>query len=357
MPWKPAISERQLLDELERLLQQNVPANWSVELTRSPRASLKSRPDALLTLRAPDGATAQLVVEVKVNLDPRAAIEAGRSLKMLNPEASPLLLAPYVSPNTAQRLAAEDISYVDTRGNARVATDQPAFFLKLIGDQRSPAPDNRPIRSLKGPTAGRVVRALVDFLPPYTLSHLVQIALVPVASAYRVVDFLFREALLEREPRGPIVSVDWEGVIRRWANDYSYAGSNRTRTYLDPRGIDSVRRSLSEYEAKYSITGSLGVRPYTTGAPVRLATVFVEDADAAAEVLGLREAETGANAILAEPFDPVVFERGRYMEGLNYAAPSQVAVDLLTGPGRGPSEFDQLLRWMKRNENAWRTRP
>lgn len=357
MPWNTEISERQLLIELESLLRQNLPANWSIELTRSPRTSLGSRPDALLTLRGPDGTSAQFVVEVKVNLDPRSAIETGRSLKMLNPEATPLILAPYVSPNTAQRLAAEGISYVDTRGNARVAASQPALFLRLIGDKRSPVPDSRPIRSLKGPTAGRVVRALVDFLPPYTLSHLVQIAQVPGASAYRVVDFLFREALLEREPRGPVVNVDWEGVIRRWADDYSFTGSNRTRKCLDPRGIDSVRRSLSDYEAQYSITGSLGVRPYTTGAPVRLATVFVEDADTAAEALGLRETDTGANTILAEPFDPVVFERSRNLEGLNYAAPSQVAVDLLTGPGRGPSEFDQLLRWMKKNEYAWRTRP
>lgn len=357
MPWKPEISEKQLLDGLESLLRQNVPANWDLDLIRSPRASLGNRPDALLTLRAPDGTTAQIVVEVKVTLDPRGAIETARWLKTLNPGATPLLLSPYISPNAAQRLAAEGISYADTRGNARVATDRPAFFLKLTGDQRSPVPDNRPIRSLKGPAAGRVVRALVDFVPPYTLSHLVQAARVPVASAYRVVDFLFREALLERAPRGPIVDVEWEGVIRRWAEDYSFTGSNRTRTYLDPRGIESVRRALSEYEAEYSITGGLGVRPYTTGAPVRLVAVFVADVDTAAEALGLREVDAGANTILAQPFDQVVFERGRNLEGLSYAAPSQVAADLLTGPGRGPSEFEQLLRWMKGNENAWRTRP
>jgi hypothetical protein len=36
-------------------------------------------------------------------------------------------------------------------------------------------------------------------------------------------------------------------------------------------------------------------------------------------------------------------------------APTQLVVDLLTGPGREPSEGDELLAWMKRNEDAWRT--
>lgn len=40
--------------------------------------------------------------------------------------------------------------------------------------------------------------------------------------------------------------------------------------------------------------------------------------------------------------------------GLTVAALSQVAADLLTGPGREPSEGEELLIWMKDNEDAWR---
>jgi hypothetical protein len=42
------------------------------------------------------------------------------------------------------------------------------------------------------------------------------------------------------------------------------------------------------------------------------------------------------------------------MDGVMYAAPSQVAVDLLTGPGRSPAEGQALLDWMESNEPAWR---
>ena len=75
----------------------------------------------------------------------------------------------------------------------------------------------------------------------------------------------------------------------------------------------------------------------------------------AADRLGLRETETGANVVLLEPFDPVVFDRTTTRKGLRCVAPSQLAVDLLTGPGREPSQGEELLEWMKENEDAWRT--
>jgi hypothetical protein len=70
----------------------------------------------------------------------------------------------------------------------------------------------------------------------------------------------------------------------------------------------------------------------------------------------LREStEVGANVILAEPFDPVVYERSREQDGIACVAPSQNAADLLTSPGRGPAEAEELMEWMSRNEGAWRS--
>jgi hypothetical protein len=71
----------------------------------------------------------------------------------------------------------------------------------------------------------------------------------------------------------------------------------------------------------------------------------------AAEHLAIRQTGAGANVILVEPFDLVVYER----DGINYAAPSQNAADLLTSAGRGPSEAEELMEWMARNEGACRS--
>jgi hypothetical protein len=83
--------------------------------------------------------------------------------------------------------------------------------------------------------------------------------------------------------------------------------------------------------------------------------VYVEDIAAAAHGLDLRRAEAGANVLLIEPFDPVVFDRTLVRDELTLANPSQVAADLLTSPGRGPAEAEALLEWMAEHEHEWRT--
>jgi hypothetical protein len=67
----------------------------------------------------------------------------------------------------------------------------------------------------------------------------------------------------------------------------------------------------------------------------------------------VRETDAGANVLLLRPYDPVVFERTWSEDGLFFAALSQVAADLLTSPGRGPSEGEELLRWMQENVRGW----
>jgi hypothetical protein len=55
------------------------------------------------------------------------------------------------------------------------------------------------------------------------------------------------------------------------------------------------------------------------------------------------------------PFDPVVYERTSQKKGVTVAGLSQMAVDLLISPGRGPNEGEALLEWMRENEHVWRT--
>ena len=171
----------------------------------------------------------------------------------------------------------------------------------------------------------------------------------------RVFTLLEKEDLIHREIRGPVTRVDWQALIRRWTEDYSLFGSNRAGSYLEPRGLNALLRKLSNPDFRYAVTGSLGSASVATVAPARLAVLFVDDIEDAAERLALRPTEVGANIILAEPFDPGVYERDEERDGITYVAPSQNAADLLTSPGRGPSQAEELMEWMARNEGAWRS--
>jgi hypothetical protein len=112
---------------------------------------------------------------------------------------------------------------------------------------------------------------------------------------------------------------------------------------------------LKDVSFRYAVTGSLAAGQVAPIAAPRLATIYVERTDAAASALGLRPADTAANVVLAEPYDDVVFDRAWTRSGITYVALSQVAADLLTGPGRGPAEGAELLDWLGKHEDAWRT--
>ncbi len=327
-----------------RLLAGRLPSSW--HLASAPGGT----PDA--TLRAPDGATARLRVIRRKRLDPKdvAALLAPQRGSL----DGTLVAAPFLSPRTRQLLVDAGASYADATGNLRLVLDRPAVFIQTEGAQKNPQREPRPLISLKGPAAARVVRALCDVKPPYGVRRLAQIAAAAPATVSRTLTFLVREALVKRGPRGEVLDLDWPALIRRWVQDYQFLSSNAVSTFLEPRGIPGLISKLRGFRRRYAVTGSLAAARRAPVAAARVAALYVDDPSAVADSLDLRSAEAGANVTLVRPIDAVVFERMWAEDGLNFAALPQVAADLLTSPGRAPSEGEELIAWMRKNENAWR---
>jgi hypothetical protein len=178
-------------------------------------------------------------------------------------------------------------------------------------------------------------------------------AKVDISYASRLVEWLSREAVLERRHRGPVQSVDRAALIRRWSQDYEVLTSNDARGYLDPRGLDNLIRGLSHgaIRGKYALTGSIAANRIAPIAPPRLAMLYVDNVGSAATALKIRPTETAANVMLLAPFDAVVFERTWKNADLTLVAASQAAVDLLTSPGRAPSEAEAILKQLAWTES------
>lgn len=352
--------EADLLRAALDLLRDRLPPSWALDVTVEPPA--RERPvDAEFRLRAPDGGEVTALVEVKRLLDTRdvpTAVDQLRRAASGSGEQNVLLvlIARYIAPATRDRIISAGAGYVDLTGNLHLSSDRPALLLRDRGADSDPwRGPGRPRGTLKGPPAARVTRFLIDVAPPYSVPELAERAGTSTGATYRVIKFLEEEHLVARERRGPITNVRWRPLLERWSRDYGFARSNTVATFLEPRGLPRLTARLAGgADFDYVLTGSLAAEPFAAYAPARLAMLYVRDIGTAAALLELRPTATGANVALAAGDYDVVFERTQEFNGLRLAAVSQAAVDLLSGPGRNPSEAAALLGWMEQNEPAWR---
>ena len=343
--------------QVERFLAERMPTGWSLQARRT-EALGRYRVDLLAEIASPAGECAVLAVEIKRTLEPRDVLHAVDQFSTIAagaiPRAVPVVAAGYLSPRTRALLRARGVGYVDLTGNARIEISSPGLFVSTDGADRDPWPRNHKLRSLRGRGAARAMRAIIDTPPPYGVRELAQSTGASAPTLSRVLDLLEREAIVTRV-RGAVSTVDWQGAIRRWAEDYDQTDSNTPTTVLEPRGLPALENRLRAMKFAYAATGALAAQRFDPIAPARLATIYVTDPNQAIDRLELRETEAGANVVLLEPLDPVVFDRTVERDGLRCVAPSQLAVDLLTGPGREPSQGEEMLAWMEMNGHVWRS--
>jgi len=355
---EPPTTEAGLLQKGAALIEARLPGDWQWKLDKSQAAAGF---DAVATISPPAGRTATLIIEVKQTVEGRGVANLQAQLQastatMVN--AVPVVMARYLSQPVQQRLLDAGLSYVDMTGNINLRSSSPGLFISDRGSDADPwRGPGRPLGTLKGAPAAKVVRTLADFNGTWTVRELVGEAATSTGSTYRVLDFLERDGLVVREENGRLVEIDWPQMLRRWSTDYGFVDTNEVTRWIAPRGIEPLMKRIAERnpDSDYAVTGTIAAAQWAPYAPARMAMIYAANPEAAAAEWGLRLAEAGANVILGQPkFDAVYARSEANAEGVIMASPSQVVVDLMTGPGRNPSEAEELLTWMQRNEGEWR---
>jgi hypothetical protein len=288
-------------------------------------------------------------------MSPRDAAGIARQLSLRAPGAKGrLAVARYLSPSARDALAEAGLSYLDWTGNVRLTLADPGLAVIASGADRDPfRASDRPTNSLKGAPAARVVRALADRRPPWRMRDLADEAQTSLGSTARTVEFLDREALVTRA-KGTVIDVDWQGLLRRWAQEYDFAARGRVMRFLAPKGLDGLEDSLRNSTEEFVVSGSLAARRLAPYAEARLGLIYTKRAEQLIEQLAIRDTRVRPNVLLIETHDDLPFARSRIEDGLPWAAPSQVYGDLMSGPGRSTEEAVALLEWMQANETAWR---
>lgn len=314
------------------------------------------------------GMYAELLVHLENQITPRAVEErllpVLSALRHAQARQTMLVIAPWIAPRTQNQLREHGIGYIDLTGNVYLSVTQPAIVLHTEGSSKAPyAARSAPTVTLAGPKAGRLVRLLADFEPPYRAAEIAKFAHLSPAYVSRLLEKLEDQLLVQRETK-LVTKVNWADLLRARAETYDLLRHNPYVGMLAPNGtsaaMDKLRDILAEPEAvpNIAITGPHAARemtPLTSGGQLML---YVDPGphtpDEIGEKLGLIRVPDGANVLVLRAHDPVVFARSRTVDSLPHVALSQVVLDSLAGPGRMPAEGEALLAYMATDTKLWR---
>ena len=362
-----ATIENELVETAIAWLRGRLPKDWEIG-SPSGDGTLTGRDglDAAIQIKGSSGTYATIAVEAKKTVGPRGVDQLlgplGRTLRRLARNVPIMVVAPWLSRQTQERLRAEGINYLDLTGNSLLRLDNPAVFIETQGATRDPSPLPRGKARLQGPKAGRLVRTLLDVCPPYGVRELAAAAGLTPGYVSRLLDTLDDEALVDRSSRGGVERVNVAGLVRRWAQTYDVFRTNQTTTYLAPAGASQTLQRLASTSLRTIVTGSFAAVRLAAVAGPALLVVYCDQPALIAEELQLLPTSEGANVAILTPFDPIVWKGASRSDaqtftindGVTFAAPSQIAIDCLTGNGRMPAEGEAVLEWMTDNEDAWR---
>lgn len=352
-----AMQPAKILNTVLEALSAAWPSRWGRPEIEVKRRSGGNGFDRVLSVRVPNAKRpATLAVNIKPRWDGAAVEQMAQRAQAMRGVDGILIAARWISPRMRALLEERGLNYVDSTGNVSIALDKPRLYLHAEGADEDPDPQPPSIRGLTGAGGATVARTLLDVQPPYTVTELAEDTNLSASFVSRVLQGLEREGVITRQPRGPVTDVDVAGLVKRWAREYALQDTNVCSFYVFPQGPRAFESQLAEKATEpWAVSGSLGAVRIAPIAAPGLAVAYVEDPIALAQRLDLLPADSGANVLLVEPYAPIAFERRWERDGIRYVAVSQLAVDCLTGPGRMPSEGEEVLRWMEANADVWRT--
>lgn len=286
-------------------------------------------------------------MEVKGNGQPRIVRSAIYQLlryRERNPKTYCVIIAPYISSQSAEMCAEEGIGYVDFAGNCRLTFDR--VYIEQAG-KANPFTVKRDLRSLYSPKAERVLRVLLNnpkrAWRVQSLAKEAMVSLGQVSNVKRLIED--REWLVNTD--AGLVLGEPDKLLSEWSENFNFT-RNTTRSYYTLKTMAEIEADMAEICREqgitYALTGFSAAARYVPAVRYQRATAYVEEkAYKVANLLSLKEVSSGANVTLLSPYDEGVMYGSRLIDGVQAAIPIQVYLDLLSMKGRGEEAAAVLL--------------
>jgi hypothetical protein len=292
----------------------------------------------------------RLAMEITYLGQPRGIRETMTRLAEIRrdlPEAYPLTVSQYISPQSATLLKRNGFGYLDLSGNCYLS-----FGNVLIQKEGKPNshPSKRPLKSLFAPRATRVVRALlVDAQHAWRLEELAKTADVSLGHAHNVVKRLDQLSWIERGEHQRIQLTRPGDLLDGWVDAYSYR-LNRMHTYFSServtrRLVGDIARAAHAEGRRYAFTLHSGAALVAPNVRLPAIHSYLEgNPEPIARRLGLRPGEGEGNVYLMTPYDQGVFHAPIEKGGVPVVSLPQLYADLYHYERRGREQAAYLRR-------------
>ncbi|UXU89866.1 type IV toxin-antitoxin system AbiEi family antitoxin [Burkholderia sp. S-53] len=308
------------------------------------------QPDLIARLRV-DGRQHLLICEYKSNGQPRyarsALLELRNYIAHRAPEATPVFIAPYLSPTVKQMCEEKGVGYLDLQGNARIAFDG-VFIERMVADK--PVSEQRELRSLFKPKSAQVLRVMLrEPGRAWRVTELSDISGVSLGHVSNV-----RTGLIDREwacvsDSGLVLSAP-DALLDAWRDSYTAPPGERLRFYTPLHGsaFEHAARSALRVEegpvraAFASFSAAQWLSPYgRTGTHY-----FFADKEGLSKLqtaLKLAVASKGENVVVTVPKDlGLLADAVEPAPGAVCTSPIQTYLDLSIAGERGAEAADHL---------------
>ena len=310
------------------------------------------RPDFMVRLHA-DGQPRQLICGYRSNGQPRFARLSLLQLRDYAtrhaPEATPVFIAPYLSPTVRHLCRAHGVGYIDFTGNAWIAFGG-VYIERSVADK--PAAEHRELKSLFKPKSATVLRVLLR--EPGRAWRVTELSNVSGVSLGHVSNV--RTALMDRE----WARVSDEGLVLfqpdmlpdAWRDSYAAPSGERLCFYtpLHGRAFDEAARPVLSTDqavgraAYASFSAAQWLAPYArTGTHYFLADK--QGLGGLRAVLNLKSMAQGENVVVTLPKDlDLLADTVEPAPGVICTSPVQTYLDLSIAGERGAEAAEHLRR-------------
>ena len=259
----------------------------------------------------------------------------------------PILVSPYLSPDSRNICVENNIAYLDLVGNARIVFDN-VYIERSVAEK--PAAETRSLRSVFTPKAATILRVLLSEPDrPWRVAELSAKTGVSFGHVSNV-----RKALLEREwaetRKDGIVLAKPGKVLDAWRGHYRASDARTIVGYTHLHGTELEKQLQGVLNSDSSRPRAIFSKHSAARwlAPFgRTATqsFYVDDPgiEAVKDALALAPAGRGANVVLQVPTDECLFDDpSEPAPGVLCTSPVVTYLDLWNGTGRDREAAEHL---------------